>query len=51
MSWLNGSQGRSHITYEPVKYDISRDHPIVCAAYAKKHDLLDAAGWKHLKQC
>ena len=28
---------------------ISKDDPITCAVYAKKHDLLDTTGWKHLK--
>ena len=29
---------------------ISKDDPITCAVYAKKHDLLDTTGWKHLKR-
>ena len=47
MSWLNGSLGE--ITYEPLAL-ISKDDPITCAVYAKKHDLLDTTGWKHLKR-
>ena len=37
------------ITYEPLSI-IARDDPITCAVYAKKHDLLDQQGWKHLKR-
>ena len=37
------------ITYEPLAL-ISKDDPITCAVYAKKHDLLDTTGWKHLKR-
>ena len=29
---------------------ISKDDPITCAVYAKKHDLLDTTGWKHVKR-
>ena len=29
---------------------ISKDDPIPCAVYAKKHDLLVTTGWKHLKR-
>ena len=47
MLWLNGSLGR--VTYEPLTL-ISKDDPITCAVYAKKHDLLDTTGWKHLKR-
>ena len=36
------------VTYEPLTL-ISKDDPITCAVYAKKHDLLDTTGWKHLK--
>ena len=37
------------VTYEPLTL-ISKDDPITCAVYAKKHDLLDTTGWKHLKR-
>ena len=37
------------VTYEPLAL-ISKDDPITCAVYAKKHDLLDITGWKHLKR-
>ena len=37
------------VTYEPLTL-ISKDDPILCAVYAKKHDLLDTTGWKHLKR-
>ena len=37
------------VTYEPLAL-ISNDDPITCAVYAKKHDLLDTTGWKHLKR-
>ena len=37
------------VTYEPLAL-ISKDDPITCAVYAKKHDLLDTTGWKHLKR-
>ena len=37
------------VTYEPLTL-ISKDDPITCAIYAKKHDLLDTTGWKHLKR-
>ena len=37
------------VTYEPLTL-ISKDDPITCALYAKKHDLLDTTGWKHLKR-
>ena len=37
------------VTYEPLTV-ISKDDPITCAVYAKKHDLLDTTGWKHLKR-
>ena len=32
------------VTYEPLTL-ISKDDPITCAVYAKKHDLLDTTGW------
>ena len=37
------------VTYEPLTL-ISKDDPITCAVYAKKHDLLDTTRWKHLKR-
>ena len=37
------------VTYEPLTL-ISKDDPITCAVYAKKHVLLDTTGWKHLKR-
>ena len=37
------------VTYEPLTL-ISKDDPITCAVYAKKNDLLDTTGWKHLKR-
>ena len=37
------------VTYESLTL-ISKDDPITCAVYAKKHDLLDTTGWKHLKR-
>ena len=44
VEWESGE-----ITYEPLTL-ISKDDPITCAVYAKKHDLLDTTGWKHLKR-
>ena len=44
VEWESGE-----VTYEPLTL-ISRDDPITCAVYAKKHDLLDTTGWKHLKR-
>ena len=37
------------VTYEPLTL-ISKDDPITCAVYAKKHDHLDTTRWKHLKR-
>ena len=37
------------VTYDPLTL-ISKDDPITCAVYAKKHDLLDTTGWKHLNR-
>ena len=45
VEWESGE-----VTYEPLTL-ISKDDPITCAVYAKKHDLLDTTGWKHLKRC
>ena len=44
VEWKSGE-----VTYEPLTL-ISKDDPITCAVYAKKHDLLDTTGWKHLKR-
>ena len=44
IEWESGE-----VTYEPLTL-ISKDDPITCAVYAKKHDLLDTTGWKHLKR-
>ena len=44
VEWESGE-----ITDEPLAL-ISKDDPITCAVYAKKHDLLDTTGWKHLKR-
>ena len=37
------------ITLEPLTL-ISKDDPVTCTLYAKKHDLLDTTRWKHLKR-
>ena len=44
VEWESGE-----VTYEPLTL-ISKDDPITCVVYAKKHDLLDTTGWKHLKR-
>ena len=44
VEWESGE-----VTYEPLTL-FSKDDPITCAIYAKKHDLLDTTGWKHLKR-
>ena len=44
VEWESGE-----VTYEPQTL-ISKDDPITCAVYAKKHDLLATTGWKHLKR-
>ena len=44
VEWESGE-----VTYEPLTL-ISKSDPITCAVYAKKHDLLDTTGWKHLKR-
>ena len=44
VEWESGE-----VTYEPLIL-ISKDDPITCAVYAKKHDLLDTTRWKHLKR-
>ena len=45
VEWESGE-----VTYEPLTL-LSKDDPITCAVYAKKHDLLDTTGWKHLQRC
>ena len=37
------------VTLEPLPL-ISKDNPVTCTPYAKKHDLLDTTRWKHLKR-
>ena len=37
------------VTYEPLTL-ISKEDPINCAVYAKKHDLLDTTGWNYPKR-
>ena len=37
------------ITEEPLSI-IAQDDPVTCAAYAKKHQLLDLPEWNKLKQ-
>ena len=37
------------VTYEPLTL-ISKEDPINCAVYVKKHDLLDTTGWNHPKR-
>ena len=44
VEWESGE-----VSYEPLTL-ISKDDPITCAVYAKKHDLLATTGWKHLKR-
>ena len=44
VEWESGE-----VTYEPLTL-ISKDDQITCVVYAKKHDLLDTTGWKHLKR-
>ena len=44
VEWESGE-----VTYEPLTL-ISKDDPITCAVYAKKHDFLDTTGWKHPKK-
>ena len=43
VEWESGE-----VTYEPLKL-ISKEDPINCAVYAKKHDLLDTTRWNHPK--
>ena len=42
--WVSGE-----VTYEPLTL-ISKDDPINCAVYAKKHDLFDTTRWNHPKR-
>ena len=44
VEWESGE-----VTYEPLTL-ISKEDPINCAVYAKKHDLLDATRWNHPKR-
>ena len=44
VEWESGE-----VTYEPLTL-ISKDDPITCAVYAKKHDLLDTTGWTNPKR-
>ena len=44
VEWESGE-----VTYEPLAL-ISKDDPITCAVYAKKHDLLDTTRWNHPKR-
>ena len=44
VEWESGE-----VTYEPLTL-ISKDDPIPSSVYAKKRDLLDTTGWKHLKR-
>ena len=37
------------ITYLPLRV-IAKDDPITCAAYAKKHNLLQKEGWKQFRR-
>ena len=44
LEWESGEVTNESLTL------ISKDDPITCAVYSKKHDLLDTTGWKHLKR-
>ena len=44
VEWESGE-----VTMEPLTL-ISKDDPVTCTLYAKKHDLLDTTRWKHLKR-
>ena len=44
VEWESGE-----VTYEPLTL-ISKEDPINCAVYAKKHDLLDTTRWNHPKR-
>ena len=44
VEWESGE-----VTYEPLTL-ISKEDPITCAVYARKHDLLDTTGWNHPKR-
>jgi hypothetical protein len=42
--WLDKS-----VTTEPLSV-FAKDNPVVCALYAKQHDLLENPGWKRFKK-
>ena len=44
VEWESGE-----VTLESLPF-ISKDNPVTCTLYAKKHDLLDTTRWKHLKR-
>ena len=44
VEWESGE-----VTLEPLTL-ISKDDPVICTLYAKKHDLLDITRWEHLKR-
>ena len=44
IEWENGE-----ITAEPLRA-ISADDPVTCADYARRNNLLDTEGWRHLKR-
>ena len=41
--------GTSKITTKPLSV-IATDNPVICALYARDHDLLDTLGWKRFKK-
>jgi hypothetical protein len=43
VEWENGET-----TTEPLSV-IAANDPVMCAIYAKEHDLLDTKGWKHFR--
>jgi hypothetical protein len=43
VEWENGET-----TTEPLSV-IAANDPVMCAIYAKEHDLLDTEGWKHFR--
>ena len=44
VEWESGEVTYEHLTL------ISKDDPISCAGYVKKHDFLNTTGWKHFKR-
>jgi hypothetical protein len=46
--WQGGVGGGGCTTWEPLS-SLMKDDPMSCAAYAREHGLLNAAGWKHLR--